>query len=364
MEKEKIYDLIVIGGGAGGFAAAITASRRGKKVIVLEKEDKFCKKILMSGNGKCNLGNTVMSVERYNTEFVKDVIKTDVRGFFATLGIATRETDGRVYPYSESALTVVNALRKNYTQEAYTEREVDEICEYGDMYICGGVKGRNVLLATGSAATKGTESAFLYAKFGHKIKKFTPSLVPLKTDTAFIKGLSGIRAKCSVTLISDGKERVSREGELLFRENGVSGIVSMSISTFIARKKGKYDLKIDFAPDKTEREVAFFTEKYGAESFLQKSVAQSVEKQAKARGISVSEAVKNFIMKDAECGDMKQAQVACGGLDVSDFDENMQSKLKKGLYACGEVLDVDGECGGYNLHFAFASGIRAGESIC
>ena len=153
MEKEKIYDLIVIGGGAGGFAAAITASRRGKKVIVLEKEDKFCKKILMSGNGKCNLGNTVMSVERYNTEFVKDVIKTDVRGFFATLGIATRETDGRVYPYSESALTVVNALRKNYTQEAYTEREVDEICEYGDMYICGGVKGRNVLLATGSAAT-------------------------------------------------------------------------------------------------------------------------------------------------------------------------------------------------------------------
>lgn len=366
MEEKKIYDLIVIGGGAGGLAAAITASKRGKKVIILEKDEKLGKKILVTGNGKCNLGNTDVSADKYNVNVPEGVLERDVAAFFASLGLATKSLGGRIYPYSESALSVLGALRKNYTGECETGAFVKEIEEKDGLFVCCGKTGRNVLLSTGSAATKGTESAFLYEKFGHKTLPFIPSLVPLKTDTAYIKGLSGLRAKCEVILFENGKPIVKRQGEILFRDGGVSGIVSMSLSAFIARKKGNGDfsLSVDFAPDKTEEEVKKFTEKYGAESFLQKAIAQNAEKQAKDRKISVAAAVKNFEIKNVRLGEMKQAQVACGGLEVGQFDENFQSRLKKGLYACGEVLDVDGECGGYNLHFAFASGIKVGESVC
>ena len=243
---------------------------------------------------------------------------------------------------------------------------VKEIAERDGLFICEGKRGRNVLLATGSAATKGTESAFLYEKFGHSATPFYPSLVPLRTDTAYIKGLSGLRAKCAVKLMKNGVFLAESRGEILFRDNGISGIAAMSLSTFIARERGKGDfsVSVDFVPDRTESEVSAFSDGFGAESFLQKAIAQNVEKQARERRVSVSAAIKDFRIGNVSCGDMKQAQVACGGLCTDEFDENLQSKIKKGLYACGEVLDVDGECGGFNLHFAFASGIRVGESVC
>lgn len=365
-EKKKIYDLIVIGGGAGGLAAAVTAAKRGKKVIILEKEDKLGKKILVSGNGKCNLGNLTVSADKYNAAMTENVIKRDITAFFASLGLATKTAEDRIYPYSESALAVLNTLRRNYSGEAETGVFVKEIEERDGLFFCGGKLGRNVLLATGSAATKGTESAYLYEKFGHSATPFYPSLVPLVTDTSYIKGLSGLRAKCAVKLLKNGVFLAERRGEILFRDKGISGIAAMSLSTFIARERGKGDfsVSVDFVPDRTESEVSAFSDEFGAESFLQKAIAQNVEKQARDRRVPISAAIKDFRIGNVSCGDMKQAQVACGGLCTDEFDENLQSKIKKGLYACGEVLDVDGECGGFNLHFAFASGIRVGESVC
>lgn len=360
---KKVYDLIVIGGGAGGLSAAITARRNGKEVLIVEKEDKLGKKILMTGNGKCNLSNADMRPCFYNTNFVAETIKIDAPGFFRSLGLRVKEIGGRFYPYSESALSVVSFLRKNYDGELVLGEEVKSVDEKGGLFSVNGYLGKNVLLATGSNATKGTESGYLYEKFGHTTEKRRPSLVPLVTDTADIKGLSGLRAKCSLTLYENSEKKETEKGELLFKDNGLSGIVSMSISAYVARRQKKCDVAIDFAPDLTAEEVKESVKKGGAESLLHKAIAQSVEKQAARRGLSVAQTVKNFVVKNVRTGDVRQAQAVCGGLVTSEFDENMQSKKKKGLYACGEVLDVDGQCGGYNLHFAFASGIKVGMSI-
>ena len=359
--ETMLYDLIVIGGGASGLAAAVTAAKRGKKVLILEKEEKVGKKILVTGNGKCNLSNVDMRWEKYDLPEVEDVIKTDVRAFFKELGLMTKEVGGRVYPYSESALSVVSVLRKSFTGETKTGEEVKAIERKGENFVCNGYEGKAVALCTGSNATFGTESCFLLEKFGHTVVKRRPSVVPLVTDTTYIKGLNGLRSKGEISLVK-GKEKVKTErGEILFKNNGLSGIASMMLSTFIARKEENFDVSIDFLPDLTEEEVEPYLRINGAESCLIKAVAQAVEKQARDRKESLFAVMKDFRVTNVKTGSVKTAQVLCGGLKTDEFDENFQSKKQKGLYACGEALDVDGECGGYNLHFAFASGIRVGE---
>ena len=356
-----MYDLIIIGGGASGLAAGITASKRGKKTLIVEKEEKLGKKILVTGNGKCNLSHKNVTEEAYNTPWVKNVIGADVEGFFHTLGLMTKESDGRIYPYSESAQSVVDVLRKKYTGDVKTGCEVLEIIEKDGFFDVNGYQGKQVLLASGSKATFGTESYSLYEKFGHTVTPLRPSISPLLTDTTYIKGLNGIRAKCTVSLWSEGEKKDEQKGEILFKSNGVSGIASMMLSTFIARNGGEYELRIDFVPDKTEEEIGEFTRGYGAACCVHKGTAQAVEKQARDRKIAIEKCLKDFRVRVTGVSGLKNAQVCCGGLKTNEFDENLQSKFKKGLYASGEVLDVDGICGGYNLHFAFASGMTVGE---
>lgn len=358
-----MYDLIIIGGGASGLAAAITAFGRGKKTLILEKEEKLGKKILVTGNGKCNLSHVDVTEKAYNTPWVKNVIQTDVVGFFHDLGLMTKESDGRVYPYSESALSVVDALRKAYNGKVELGCEVKEITEKNGVFCVNGYEGKNVLLACGSNATFGTASYGLYRKFGHTVTPLRPSIAPLLTDTTYTKGLNGIRAKCTVSLWQNGEKKDEQKGEILFKNNGLSGIASMMLSTYIARNGGEYEVQVDFVPDSDTKELETFTQKSGAACCVQKAVAQAVEKQARDRGIAVAECLKDFRIPGKGVADIKNAQVCCGGLSVTEFDGNLQSKIKKGLYASGEVLDADGICGGYNLHFAFASGIRVGE-IC
>ncbi len=359
-----IYDLVIIGGGASGLAAAITASRRQKSVLLLEKEDKLCTKLLMTGNGKCNVDNAFVTPDRYNRPaFVEPILKkTDVSSFLASVGLLTRRIDDRIYPYSESALTVANMLRYALQNVDVRTETVTKI-EKKDCFVLNGqYYGNNIALCTGSAATKGTNSHCLYAPFGHTSTALTPSLTALKTDLTFIKGLSGLRAKVSLTLTEGGSCRYTERGELLFRDNGLSGIVAMALSTYIARRGGKYDVSIDFTPDFTEEEIERFLQNGRLEGILPKAVAQAVSVFARKTNVTQAHAVKHFIVKDAALG--SNPQVMHGGLKTTDFDcVSLESKLQKGLFACGEVLDVDGECGGFNLHWAFASGITVGESI-
>lgn len=366
--QEKInditYDLIVIGGGASGLCLAVRAEKKGKKVIVLEKEDKVGKKILMTGNGKCNLSSTDVGTSKYNTVFVDGIVKENVIKFFESIGLAVKNIGKGIYPYHESANGVVAILRKNLEKTPIiTNCYVNEIKEEKNYFSVCGYKGKNVALCTGSAATKGTESYFLYQKFGHKLIEPRPSIVYLVSHSPYIKGLANLRAKVCVTLLKDGEAVYSQNGEILFKENGLSGICSMMLSTYISRNGGNFDVSVDFLPDKREEEAGEFIEKFGTDGLLLKPIGQSIAKQAKNTGRGIAATAKNFIVGDVKPAGIKNAQTVCGGLDVTQFDENLQSKLKKGLYACGEVLDVDGECGGFNLHFAFSSALKVGKNI-
>ena len=359
-----IYDLIVIGAGACGLVCAITAKRRNKSVLIFEKEKKAGSKILVSGNGKCNLSATDVCPEKYNDpEFVRDVLSEEPLKFFSSVNVMTRTVGKRIYPYSESALTVVNNLRACLSESDFCYEEVTAISFEKGLFTVGSRRARNVALCSGSAATKGKSSYDLVKKFGHVTTPLTPSIVQLRTDTSFIKGLSGIKSKARVSLLCDEKKVAVEEGEILFRDTGLSGIAVMCLSVFIARHpNGAYRLSVDFIPDSYE-ESKFFIRDGKADGIVHKAVAQAVERYAKVKGVALSDALTDFRLPVVGLGPFSQAQVTCGGLKTDDFDNTLQSRLRPGLYAGGEVLDVDGECGGYNLHWAFCCGLRIGKSI-
>lgn len=362
-----MYDVIIVGAGVSGLSAGIVAKEKGLKVLLMEGAARVGQKLLLTGNGKANLSNTDMSLNYYNNDFAKVCIDESSRifEFFELIGLKTKVVGGRIYPYSENATTVLNAMRKKISNaETLVNCEVFNIDYSGGIFtINNQYKAKNCIFCTGSEATKGYNSLYLLEKFGHKTTKLYPAIVALVTDTTYIKGLSGLRAKAELSLISDNRTVKKSEGELLFKDNGISGIVSMELSSFIARNPSSYKIKVDFAPDLAESEIITFLDKNSLDGLLQSAIALSVEKQAQELKKPIFKVVKGFEIDDVKLGSIRNAQVVCGGLEVDKFDNNMQSLLVPGLYACGEALDVDGDCGGYNLHWAFLSGIIAGENI-
>lgn len=357
---EKIYDAIIIGGGASGLTVASVAKNRGKNILVIEANKRVGRKILLAGNGKCNISNEKVSAENYNNPFVEKFLEKSykVAEFFQTVGIVTRTLDGRIYPYTESGNTVLNLLRKDLSDDIVTEEKVEEICFSDGVFSVNGRKAKKVVLCTGGITSGGINSYFLLKKFGHVVTPLYPVLTPLKSDVKYTKALAGIRAKVKLSLLCDGKRVYAERGELLFKENGLSGIVSMGLSRHI-NPNGNYSVSIDFAPDFDLNELP----NINAEGLLQRAVLSAVERQAKDRNIHLVKAMKDFIVNSVKSGDTAVAQVTRGGLSTEQFDETLESKLKKGIFACGEVLDVDGECGGYNLHWAFLSAIIVGENL-
>ena len=223
---------------------------------------------------------------------------------------------------------------------------------------------KNVILATGSNATLGQNSHHLAQNFGHKVTELRPSIAPLLTDTTFIKNLANLRAKVKVSLVCGDKIVAKQMGEILFKSNGISGICIFMLSSYIARNQGEYKVLVDFAPDLSLSQVQEFLQKHSIFGLFQKPICQSIIKQAENTGHDLATTVKNFVIENAMLGPVKFAQVVHGGLDTNEFDTTLQSKLVSNFYACGEVLNVDGDCGGYNLFWAFISGITAGENVC
>ncbi|MFW5780365.1 MAG: NAD(P)/FAD-dependent oxidoreductase, partial [Bacillota bacterium] len=219
---------------------------------------------------------------------------------------------------------------------------------------------KNIFFATGSDCTMGELSLDLLRHFGHTVKEMRPSLVWLKTDQRYIKGLDGLRAKAKVCLLDGGKKVALQTGEILFKKEGLSGIAVLMLSAYVARNNGKYRLSIDFAWDMAEEEI----KKYDLEGVVRKEIALNIKKQAKDRNISVHTVVKDFILEVTALGEKKYSQVANGGFELKDINsKTMQSKLVRGLYIGGECMDVDGQCGGYNLHWAFASAMAAMDNM-
>lgn len=368
-----MYDVIVIGGGAGGMVTAIRSAMRGKRVLLLEKSDRLGKKLLSTGNGHCNMGNVLPIDGKYNTDFVKPVLSRydidEQRDFFADLGLLTRVEANRVYPYSMQASTVSNVLRsalERYGVETHVSERVVSI-ENG-FTVNGKYLAKKVILATGGIAVTGEDGNSLITRLGHKTVPVRPALVPFITDNKNIKGLRGIRAEVGLTLcLSGSSAKESTLGEVIFKDNGVSGTAVFTLSRALARADcEKAYLLIDFMPDYDYNAVCEIVKKYkGLDGVFHKEIAKNILRVAGTQDYrAIAKAVKSYRIDGVQLGSYELAQISVGGLSTSEFNpESLESKKVKGLYAIGEALDVDGECGGYNLMWAFGSALAVADNV-
>lgn len=364
-----MYDLLIIGGGISGMVCAITSARRGKSVLILERAEKVGKKLLATGNGKCNMANTASIDGKYNTTFVNDILKKynlDVqRKFFHSIGLLTKEVEGRIYPYSEQASSVLNALRKELDNLNVRVVVSESVSRIDSGFMVNGYKAKSVLLATGSKATFGESSGYLYERYGHQNTNLRPALVPMLTAPNNLKGLRGVRVKALVKLFADNKYIGECRDEVIFKDNGVSGTAIFNLSLMLARVPYKFAyLTLDLMPEYNYDEVKALIKKLGGvENLFHKELVNNILRKGDDLD-SIAKTIKNYQLDNARLGSMELAQICCGGLLTDDFDSNtLESKLQKGLYASGEVLDVDGECGGYNIMWAVASGMAVGENV-
>lgn len=390
--------VLIIGGGASGMIAALTASEEPQNdVVLLERQARMARKLLATGNGRCNLTNRNLTPEHYHGQqpaFCRYALRAfgveDTLAYFRSLGLLTvTEDSGRVYPRSDSANSVADVLRlpleqrKNVT--IVTGAEVTAMQRMnGEFVVFSGDAAyhadRVIVCAGGCAGGRlgGTDLGYkLLACFGHTRTKLRPSLVQLRTDPTYVRSLKGVR--CEVEVRHAGQKR---EGELQFTDYGVSGPVIFELSSFAVPEE---ELIIDFLPELSADELLRMLElrcrsmpELKAEDLLTgmlhnrlgrtllRSAGFSLERLCGTFSESdlrvVCRQIKRFAIRVLGSMGMDGAQVTAGGVRTEEFEETtLESKLCRGLYAAGEVLDIDGDCGGYNLQWAWSSGRLAGQ---
>lgn len=396
--------LAVIGGGAAGMAAALGAAENGADVTLVERQARLGKKLSVTGNGRCNLSNLHADPARYHGEdsgFVKHALQAfsveETLRRFDRMGLMTvTEPDGRVYPLSDSALSVVDVLRFAVAAagaDVRTDLEIREIRRRDDGFCIIGAESMlrfdRVVVACGGPAGRragGTDAGIrLLEQLGHRKTRLTASLVQLKCDSEFPKSLKGIRAQADVRL-QTGKDTVATStGEVQFTDYGLSGPAIFDVSREAARKAGRCTVVLDLVPPLTVSDLSGRIRRACSQrpkaqveecfvGILQNRLGKMT---VKAAGIPFSTTLGSLTAKETErlavqaknfafpvVGDtgFDGAQVTAGGIRTAEFRaETMESKLVPGLYACGEVLDIDGDCGGFNLQWAWSSGFLAGS---
>ena len=394
---------VIIGGGPAGMAAAIAAARRGEDTLLVERLDRVGKKLLATGNGRCNLMNRSAPAYPGGETFARQVLarcgEKELESFFRSLGLRLRTEDmGRVYPASGQAASVLDALRMALTREGVALRTLspvqrlekrgerftlslpDNVLRATRVIVAGGGKAQPKLGSDGSCYA-------LLAGLGHTLRRPFPALTQIETETAPLRGLSGIRVKVEAWITQNGRELHRTQGEGLFADYGLSGVCMMQLARYAQGRNACLHLNLlpalgldtagDCAAELARRRACWgdapleqlFTglcvTRLGAALLrsagigpLSRPIASLKEGEIQA----LTALVADFALPVRGVKGFDSAQVTAGGIAWEEFTpESLESRLVPGLYAAGEVLDVDGDCGGFNLMFAFASGILAGS---
>ena len=399
-----MFDIAVIGAGAAGMIAAISAARENPalKTAVIDAMPVVGKKILATGNGRCNLSNKNAASHEYRgKDFAAFALKKyDVKftlDFFKSLGLYTvTDSEGRIYPMSMTAASVSDALRLELVRlgiTVITGERVKSVIKSGDFFVIDGrLRAKKIIVACGGKASpsQGSDgSGFeILSSLGHKIIAPLPALVQLTSENKIVRSFKGMRAKGKMTLFAGDKKCGETQGEILFTEYGLSGIASMDAQRILCEhiSKEKCSVCIDFLPGMSEEEICSAIKKTAERDpkrksenlligLLPKRIGQGLIKclyikndcpvcEIKEEDFTrLSGLIKNFKVYISSYKGFENAQITRGGADVSEFNaETLESLKVKGLFCAGEVLDVDGACGGFNLQWAWSSGICAGIS--
>ena len=379
-------------------AAALTAAQNSDALVLLfERQARLGRKLQATGNGRCNLSNIHAGVGGYHgqqPDFVKPAMSRfdpeETLQWFRSMGLFTvSEPSGRVYPYSDQANSVVDVLRfalEKPNIRVNTGAEIGKIRKEGNGFSVDGEYCDRLIVACGGLAGSklgGTMSGYqLMRSMGHRMTKLRPALVQLKSSWSAVAALKGVRANCHAAIYHDGSLHSQSTGEIQFTEYGISGPVIFEISRDACQGAGSWVCQLDLLPEISEEALyAELRRRTGTVLPTQELLTGILHNRlgrvvSKAAGLSlngaaadltqqelqaVCTAVKSFEVPLTEPMGMDSAQVTAGGILTEDFDPcTMESKLVPGLYACGEVLDIDGDCGGYNLQWAWSSGRCAG----
>lgn len=372
--------IIIIGGGASGMTCAIELARKNPDIAVtiLEKNERIGKKILKTGNGRCNISSLNLKAEYYNEfSFMKRALSlvpgSEVLDFFRGIGLLTRQDEGsdRLYPYSNTATTVLEVLRRQLSKlgicvetetEAVGIKKTDrfEIITNRQTYYADAV-----VFATGSMAQETTEGYRLIQSLGHRVTTLRPGLVPLKVQEN-LKSIQGIRVRCLASVYVSGQKKHSEEGEILFKDRGLSGVLALNLSRYASDHSF---VSLDLFPDLDietylQEILKYESMEEALMGLLPKMLVSEILRRAQDQSIANIVSLLHHLSFTVT-GDygFEQAQITLGGVDIRDINEDFSSIICPGLYIIGEVLNIDGACGGYNLHFAWLSGIASARSL-
>jgi hypothetical protein len=405
-----MFDVIIIGAGASGLVSAILSARRGKRVLILEKNNKIGKKLLATGNGKCNITNQRPTLERFysqNPKFIGQVFQgysyQTIKQFFKSIGLELVEAkEGKVFPLSLQASSVVEILEYTCQELGVVIRcevEVKNIKKSGNFYEVSHTHGKEsvkaLVVATGHLSAPqlgGGDMGLNFAKkMGHRLIEPFPTLVQLTSSHKNLKQVAGVKVESRVTLKTKSGRTIQKQGDVLFTSYGISGLAILDISRFVMQElihTQKVELNIDLMPKFTCEQLFSLMKKslvknsskplkIWMQGFINKKLIVPILAPLKLENHTVgslssntknlqkiANKIKSFTITIDGSRGYKGAEVVAGGVDTKEVNPNtMESKKHKNLYFTGEVLDVDGDRGGFNLHFAWVCGLRAGEAV-
>jgi len=401
-----MFDYAIIGAGASGLVSAITLARKAQKVIILEKNAKIGKKLLATGNGKCNISNKNISPTRYhssNNPFVKEILNgydfEMIKNFFSSIGLELTEgKEGKIFPMSLQASSVVEILEYECYRlgvKILCNTPINLIQKDKNEFILKSneenFKSKNLIIATGHLSAPmlgGVDDGLCFAKFfNHSIIPSFPALVQLTSSEPYLKKLSGVKIESIVTLNTKNGQKIKKSGDILFTHYGISGLAILDISREVMvelKHQKSLTLLLDFMPKFSHEQLTEIIKKNLNQKsskpieiwflgFLHKKLIPLILEKTnlqnkKLSQISLKEVekivfiLKNFSFSINGSNGYKGAEVATGGVSTKEINpQNLESKKSKGVYFVGEVLDVDGDRGGFNLHFAWVCGLKVGH---